>query len=102
MTPVDPHAPTPPPTLAARMRAALDAAPVRGTIAPDAALDAAMGLVDEILRDDSGSRAGAITLLAADALVTHAFEVAGDHPDWIEPLAIEAMVRIAAAAELAR
>jgi hypothetical protein len=101
MTSNDPR--TPPPALSLRMQAALDAAgAVRQTAAPDAALDAAMMLVDGILRDDTGSRTGAITLLAADALVTSAFEGAAEHPERIEPLAIEAMTRIAAAAERAR
>jgi hypothetical protein len=66
------------------------------------ALDAAMVLVESILRDATGSRTGAITLLAADALVTRAFEAAADEPERIERLASEAMARIATAAAEAR
>jgi hypothetical protein len=101
MTWMDARTPAPPPALAERMRVALDAAPA-GAPPADAALDAAMLLVDGILRDRSGSRTGAMALLAADALVTRAFEVAGEQPDRIEPLAVDAMIRIAAAAEQAR
>src|SRR5688572_30651044 len=72
MTWMDARIPAPPPALAERMRAALDAAPA-GAPPADAALDAAMLLVDGILRDRSGSRTGAMALLAADALVTRAF-----------------------------
>ena len=51
---------------------------------------------------NTGSRTGALTLLAADALVTYAFETAGEQPERIESLAVEAMTRIATAAERAR
>jgi hypothetical protein len=85
------------------MRPALDAVAERGASSLDAdALEAALVLVGSILTDASGSRTGAITLLAADALVTYAFEAAAEAPHRIEPLAVDAMTRIAAMAERAR
>jgi hypothetical protein len=102
MTSSDRHMPTPPPALAARMGEALDAVQGRSVSPANAAFDAAMRLVDGILRDDTGSRTGAISLLAADALVTQAFELAAADPQCIEPLAMHAMVRIADAAGRAR
>ena len=95
--------PAAPPALALRMRPALDAAAATGAANLDeGALDAALTLVDSILCDGSGSRTGAITLLAADALVTYAFEAAAEEPDRLEALAAEAMIRIAATAGQAR
>ena len=100
---IDSRTPTPPPALAQRMRPALDAVATAGAARLDeGALDAALILVDSILSDGDGSRTGAITLLAADALVTYAFEAAAEQPDRLEALAAEAMTRIAAAAEDAR
>ena len=85
------------------MRPALDAVATAGAARLDeGALDAALILVDSILSDGDGSRTGAITLLAADALVTYAFEAASEQPDRLEALAAEAMSRIATAAEDAR
>ena len=100
---VDSRTPEPPPALLRRMRPVIDRAD-GGVSAPTdrAALDAALDLAGEILRDASGARGGAITLLAADALVTYAFEAAAEHPDRIDALAVEAMDRIAVAAEQAR
>lgn len=85
------------------MRPALDAVALAGAANPDkGALDAALTLVESILCDGGGSRTGAITLLAADALVTYAFEAAAEEPDGLEALAADAMIRIAATAERAR
>ena len=100
---IDSRTPAPHPALAQRMGPALDAVATTGVARLDAsALDAALILVDSILSDGDGSRTGAITLLAADALVTYAFEAAAETPDRLEALAAEAMIRIAATAEQAR
>ncbi|MGH7459370.1 MAG: hypothetical protein ACREKN_09890 [Longimicrobiaceae bacterium] len=50
---------------------------------------------------DSGEREGALRLLAADALLTHAFERSALDPDGIEPLALRlgARGRLGALAE---
>jgi hypothetical protein len=90
--------PAPPPALAERMGPAVHAAAVGGAAPADGALAAAMTLADSILCDGSGARTGAITLLAADALLTYAFEAAAETPDTLDALAAEAMARIAAAA----
>jgi hypothetical protein len=99
---IDSRNPAPPPALAACMRPALDSAAAAGVRRLDeGALDAALAIADSVLRDASGARTGAIALLAADALVTYAFEAAAEHPEHLEALAESAMVRIAAAAERA-
>jgi hypothetical protein len=80
------------------MQPALDAAARTGATQPDeGSLTAALTLVDSILCDGNGSRTGALTLLAADALVTYAFEAAAESPERLEALAADAMIRIAAA-----
>jgi hypothetical protein len=85
------------------MRPALDAVAAAGAARPDeGALDAALILLESIVSDGSGSRTGAITLLAADALVTYAFEAAAEEPDGLEALAADAMIRIAETARQAR
>ena len=100
---IDSRVPAPPPALAIRMRPAVDAVSTTDERrAGGRALDAAMTLVESIVRDGSGARTGAITLLAADALVTYAFEAASEDPEGLEALAAEAMLRIAAAERRAR
>ena len=89
----------PPPALARRMRTALDNVEATPGARPgQRALDAALILTDAILRDGTGSRTGAMTLLAADALVTDAFEALAEAPELIETTAAEAMIRIATTA----
>ena len=105
--------PAPPPALAARLRAAVNATPAVGPETSDirAELTAGKPSVPETLRDialDAGvatlaalvrlpeaTRAEAIDLLAADALVTYAFEAAAESPESLDPLARAAMERIA-------
>lgn len=87
-----------PPALAQRVRAALG-----GDRAPGddcgRCLDAGEALLGALLRDGCSARNSAVDLLAADALVTYAFEAAADDPHTIATRAARAMVRIAAVAE---
>lgn len=92
--------PRPPAALAERMRAVLaapaGAAPTEH--APEAYVAAAEALLSSLLRDGCGARASALDLLVADALVTYAFEAAGDEPARLAERAAAAMSRIAALA----
>ena len=90
--PVDDDVPEP---LLDGVRAALGANAARPS--PEACLDAGERMLASVLRADGASRATAIDLLTADALVTWAFELAADAPDRIDALAESAMARIAAA-----
>jgi hypothetical protein len=89
--------PEPPAALAQRMREAVSAMPVGpARSVPEAAVDAALLMLDSLLRDADSTRGGALRLLAADALMTYAFEAAADTPHRIDALGAEAMRRIAA------
>jgi hypothetical protein len=91
----DERAPSPPSALARRMQSALDDASVGGSQpSPEAAMEAALSLLDSLARDPEPSRRGALSLLAADALVTYAFENAANVPDGLEDRAADAMRRI--------
>ena len=88
--------PLPPRALGLRVRTAL--APVLddgmredGTPGFEEMLAAARSLLTIVLRDEDGDRECAHDLLAADALVTYAFELAAEDPDEIEALADSAM-----------
>jgi len=92
-----------PPALARRMEAALDAYYASGRAdahrsSPEAYLGAAEALLTQLLSADCTSRECALDLLAADALVTYAFELAGDDPLRIEARAELATMRLAALA----
>lgn len=87
--------PAPPEPLATRLADAL--APVLGRDAsevPDAALGAAAELLEALLRDRTAGRDRALDLLAADALVTYAFEAASENPERIAARADAAMARL--------
>ena len=87
----------PPDTLAVRIAAVLgddEQRPVEEL--PEVFLHAAERLVADLLRSGSTSRDTALDLLAADALVTYAFEAASAHPETIGARAEAAMTRIAA------
>jgi uncharacterized membrane protein len=58
--------------------------------------------VREIIRENATSRESALDLLAADALVTYAFEAATVRPADLERRARDAMARISAVAGDAR
>ena len=97
---LDQRALVPPPALRHRLDTAVVEAPAQaGLPVPDAALEAALRLLDGLLRRADSSRAGALELLAADALMTYAFEAAADTPERLEALGAHAMERIAAAAD---
>lgn len=88
--------PAPPAALLTRIQAVLgDAAGERADRASDVCLRAAERLVAELLRGDCVSRESALDLLAADALVTYAFEAAVETPATLAATASAAMERIA-------
>lgn len=63
--------------------------------APDVCLAAAERLVETLLSGNCTTRDSALDLLTADALVTYAFEAAGEAPVGLAERAAEAMTRIA-------
>lgn len=100
---LDARQPGPPPALGAEVRRALasalgdDAATVH-----EASLAAAESLLREALAAGCRDRAQAIVLLAADALVTYAFEAAGDEPEALGGRAAAAVRRLASQAAAAQ
>jgi len=99
---LDTRRPRPPAALDAELRRALgpalgdDAAGVR-----EASLAAAEALLGEALAAGCRERAHAVVLLAADALVTYAFEAAADEPDALRERAGAAVRRLAGMAAAA-
>jgi hypothetical protein len=93
------RSPTPPPALTSGVIAALGS---RADAAVDGAselcLDAAIAVLEQLLASDALQRSAAMELLAADALVTYAFEAAAANPERLENRAAGAMVRLAALA----
>jgi hypothetical protein len=89
--------PVPPPALVRRLRDSLGPDLDRDARdAVDACLDAGQRLVASVLSDEGASRDSALDLLAADALVTYAFEAASDRPNELSERAARAMSDIAA------
>lgn len=96
------RAPRPPEALSARLDAVLtDSLGEPSDRVPDLFLTASEQLVAELLRSDCTSRDSALDLLAADALMTYAFEAAGADIATVGDRASEAMTRIAALADSA-
>jgi hypothetical protein len=88
--------PAPPAALLARVETVLGAAAGESAgMAAEVCLRAAERLVAELLRGDCASRESALDLLAADALVTYAFEAAAETPGTLATTASAAMQRIA-------
>ena len=88
--------PAPPAALADGVLRALGAAAAEDhRLAADRCLDAAERLVAELLRAGRTGRESAAELLAADALVTYAFEAASDDPAALTDRALDAMRRLA-------
>lgn len=86
-----------PAALRARIDDALGAAAEGDSAnASGACLAAAESLMEDLLLRDCTSRESALDLLAADALVTYAFEAASETPSALVQRATEAMLRIAA------
>lgn len=61
-------------------------------------LDAAEAALARLAQCESGDRATALDLLAVDALVTYAFEMASQDPGSIPALSARAMTRLSAVA----
>ena len=91
------HSEQPPVALRARLDGILNApsATPDAPVAP-ALLDAGQTLLSTILGSGSTQRDAALDLLAADALVTYAFEAAAEEPAMIDVRAAAAMRAISA------
>ncbi len=63
---------------------------------PDGLIDGAERTLRALLQSNATQRDGALDLLAADALVTYAFELAADEPEQLDGIATEAMRRLSA------
>lgn len=88
--------PAPPSALTERLRAALGTQASRDAReAADVCLAAGERLLASVLENASASRECALDLLAADALVTYAFEAASSSPGELAERASMAMRRIA-------
>jgi hypothetical protein len=88
-----------PPALTACVRDLLDAHPEWASLPrTDAFVEASEVLLRRVLEGGAAARANALDLLAADACVTWAFEVAADDPGTIADRAERATRRIAAIA----
>jgi polysaccharide deacetylase 2 family uncharacterized protein YibQ len=91
--------PAPPPVLRARLETVLGEALSRDRRdSADACLAAGERLLSAVLGDVGVSRSCALDLLAADALVTYAFEAAAESPGDLAARASRAMHRIASLA----
>ncbi|HKH94531.1 MAG TPA: hypothetical protein VKA54_22180 [Gemmatimonadaceae bacterium] len=90
------RSPAPPAALRERIDAALgDDLHRESRDVFETCLAAAARLVRGLLDENATSRESALDLLAADALVTHAFEAASEQPDGLARRAAMAMTRIA-------
>ena len=98
---LDARRPEPPARLRTRIDAALGDA-LNGDAGDPAAacLRAGEQLARTLLRENATSRDSALDLLAADALVTYAFEAASERPPELAARARAAMTRIAALANV--
>ena len=97
---LDEHGGDSPPALAQRVRDAALAIPEAvDRTAPGAALEASLALLDSLLVNADLTRAGALGLLTADALITYAFEAAAEDPERLDALGEEAVRRIGLAAQ---
>lgn len=85
--------PAPPAALARRVATILADTPASGGLA-EQLIVAAEHTLRGLLRANATERDAALDLLAADALVTYAFELAADEPASLDPLATEAMHRL--------
>jgi hypothetical protein len=97
---LDARRPIPPAALRARIDAALGS-DLHADVADTAETLLAAGewLMRALLVDDATSRGSATDLLAADALVTYAFEAASERPADLSTRAATAMARISALAD---
>lgn len=93
---LDGRTPTAPVALAQRVRAVLGPALERDleggfALSHAALLDGARSLLSAMPGCEAPGRRAALDLLAADALVTYAFEIAAEAPEEIDSLAESAM-----------
>jgi hypothetical protein len=96
---LDERRPAPPPALRAHIETALGSHLHEEGLDPvETLLAAAEHLVRALLDENATSRGSALDLLAADALVTYAFEVSSEQPGDLSHRAARAMSRIAALA----
>jgi hypothetical protein len=96
---LDARRPAPPAALRARIDTALGSQLYEDAQDPaETFLAAAERLVRTLLDENVTSRGSALDLLAADALVTYAFEALSERPTDLARRAAEAMTRIAALA----
>jgi hypothetical protein len=88
--------PPPPPALLERAVSALGSAAAKDASEADTVcLDAAVRLLEPLLREDRPGRESALDLLAADALTTYAFEAAGAELEHLDDRTVEAMRQLA-------
>jgi hypothetical protein len=88
--------PAAPAALIARVQAALGAeSSAVAEAAPERLLDAAVSLLEPLLAREDAGRESALDLLAADALVTYAFEAASADPEALDARTRDAMIRLA-------
>jgi hypothetical protein len=88
--------PAPPPALFARVSEALgDGMDDDVSAAPERCVGAAVLLLEPLLEREDAGRECALDLLAADALVTYAFEAAGADVDRLDQRTRDAMARLA-------
>jgi hypothetical protein len=91
--------PAPPPALLARVEQALAAGlGASASAAPDECVRAAVRLLEPLLEQEGAGRECALDLLAADALVTYAFEAASANVEGLDARARDAMTRLVALA----
>jgi len=92
--------PTPPAALGSRLRALLgDDADAPADRAAGACLAAGERVLRRLLDEGCSARTAALDLLAADALVTYAFEAAASDASTLDALSEQSMASIAALAE---
>lgn len=90
--------PVPPRTLRERVEALAFAIPDQHGETPEQLLAAAEAALERLARVGTDDRATALDLLAVDALVTYAFELASQSPEAIPGLSARAMSRLSAVA----
>jgi len=91
--------PAPPPALLAGIELALGASlSASASAAPDECVRAVVRLLEPLLAREGAGRECAVDLLAADALVTYAFEAASADVEKLDAHALAAMTRLAALA----
>lgn len=92
---LDARTPPPPQALRARLREVLgDRLGAPASEAHAWCLAAGEGLLASLLDRERASRADALDLLTADALVTYALEAAADQPETLDARTTEAMRRL--------